>query len=496
MIPLRVRVVAAAVALVLVRAALASPLDVPLGNTVVEVEGRLELLAVGRLDDDNPRQDPQGRAQLRLGADLGRSFRLESALTGTAGGTPRNAGGPGVYDYGHVIQDLSPSLEIDEAFAEFALDPIDLRLGLQKFAWGRLDGSQPNDLLNPEKLVDPLLDDEVDRQIAVPAISASLALPEAATPRPLEDLRLTLVGVPLAVPFRIADDDERWYPPLARVPEESRSNGFVVRNEGDFREGDPPDRLFEDGAVAARVSGLAAGIDLGIYLYGGFDPQPAFEADARGFVRLDPLAPGGLAVRSEIDVFPTHDRIVSIGADAATSLLGATVRAEAAYVFGRLYPRAVRDVVENPRVGAFDPLSLVLGREQEIAIDLDAVNVERDGIEWGVNADALLGETFVLAQMTQTTVLGNGTDLLISDFETRFALTIRRSVLDDRVEAELLGAYGLQGVYGVAHPNLTVEPVESVEVRLGYLVIEGHEESIVGQYDENDQVTFRVRYLF
>jgi hypothetical protein len=492
--PLRVRAAAAALVLVLVRAALDSPLEAASGDGLFEVEGRLEFLAVGRLDDRNPRQHPQGRVQLRIGADLGRRFRLETALTGTAGGTPRNASGAGVYDYGHVLQDVSPALEIDEAFAELRQGPFDLRIGVQKYAWGRLDGSQPNDLLNPEKLVDPLLDDEVDRQIGVPSVS--LSFPVQATPRPVDDLRVTLVGVPLSVPFRIADDDERWYPPLARVPEESRSSGVVVRNEGDFREGSPPDRLFEDGAVAGRLSGLAAGIDFGLSVYAGYDPQPAFEADARGFVRLDPLAEGGLGVRSEIGVFPVHDRIVSVGADAATSLLGATVRAEAAYVFGRLYPRAVRDVVENPRVGPFDPLSLVLGREQEIGIDLDAVNVERDGVEWGVNADAIFGETFVLVQMTQTTVLDNSADLLISDFETRFATTVRRSVIGELVTAEFVGAYGLQGVYGVAHPNVTLAPVDAVEVRLGFLLIEGHEESIVGQYDENDQVTFRLRYLF
>jgi hypothetical protein len=99
-------------------------------------------------------------------------------------------------------------------------------------------------------------------------------------------------------------------------------------------------------------------------------------------------------------------------------------------------------------------------------------------------------------QMTQTTVLDNSADLLISDFETRFATTVRRSVIDELVTAEFIGAYGLQGVYGVAHPNVTLAPVDAVEVRLGFLLIEGHEESIVGQYDENDQVTFRLRYLF
>jgi hypothetical protein len=310
------------------------------------------------------------------------------------------------------------------------------------------------------------------------------------------ELRLTAVAAPIYVPYRIADDDERWYPPLARVPRESFAMGFVVRNEGDFRDGDVPERELRNGTVAARVAGFFHGADFGLYYYDGFDTSPAFEAEARGFARLNPASPQPFDVRSEIEIFPIYDRIRAAGADLAVSALGATFRLEGAYVFDRLYPRAIRSIVANPEVGEFDPLTLVLGVEQEVPIDLQSVNVERDGVEWGANADAFFGETFVLVQLMQTAVLGNHADLLISDTETRFATTVRRTFLADRLEAELIGIYGLSGVYGVAHPRVTYDVTDNFDVRVGVLWIEGHEESILGQYERNDQAYVRLRYLF
>ena len=117
------------------------PLRVPFvaRPATIDVEGKLEFLAVGRTQSSSPSQDPQGKLRLRVSTDLSPRLRFVTDLTGTAGGTPRNPSGAGVYDFGHVRQDLSPSLEIGEAYLDFYSSLLDLRLGLQKFAWGRLD---------------------------------------------------------------------------------------------------------------------------------------------------------------------------------------------------------------------------------------------------------------------------------------------------------------------------------------------------------------------
>src|SRR5712692_2454366 len=97
----------------------AYPVQIPLYPYKLDAEGKLEFLDAERVEQANPRQDPEGKLRLRLGADLASHLRLQTDLTGTAGGTPRHARGAGVYDLDHVLQDISPSLVVGEAYLDF-----------------------------------------------------------------------------------------------------------------------------------------------------------------------------------------------------------------------------------------------------------------------------------------------------------------------------------------------------------------------------------------
>jgi hypothetical protein len=484
-------------------------LEIPLAGGKIDAEGKIEFLDVERVEPSSPRQYPQGKIQLRLGTDLSSHLRFQSAMTALAGGTPRNTRRGGVFNFDDTLQDISPSFEGDEAYFDFYFPRLDARIGLQKFAWGKLDGIQPNDLLNPEKFYDPLLQDEDDRKVGVPAFAPTVYLPPIPSSWAPTDLRLTAVWVPVVIPFHFPDQDERWYPPIARVPAETESMGFTVHNRSRILNGNLPARTnLKNGAGAARLAGLFQGADFALYYYDGFDTSPAFDIDPRAFVRYrleqvgcvpDPQTrPECFDVRSEIDLFPVFRRIRSAGADLAYNFLGATIRAEGAFIQDRLYPRSIRDIVASQEVdqGSIDLVTLLTGQEQEVGITLAPVNARRDAVEWGFGGDYLYRETFILLQVNQTALVHNDVDLLISDYETRIAMTIRRSFLDDKLQAELIGFYGMQGVYGFAHPRITYDLTDWLDVRVGYLLIEGHESSILGQYKHDDEGYVRVRFTF
>ena len=482
-------------------AATARSVQIPLTPYKLEVEGKIEFLDVERVEPGSPRQDPEGTIRLRLGSDLSSHLRFQSAMTLLAGGTPRNTRRGGAFNFDDALQDISPSFEGEEAYFDLYLPRLDTRIGLQKFAWGKLDGVQPNDLLNPEKYYDPALQEEDDRKVGIPALSPTLYLPAIPSELAPTDLRLTAVWAPIVVPFHFPDQDERWYPPIARVPPESRvmspnNTELTVENQSRLRNADVPDRSLKHGAGAARFAGIFHGADFALYYYDGFDTTAALDANARGFVRLNPLNPQGFDIRSQIDVFPVFQRIRAAGADLAYNLFGVTLRAEGAYVKDRLFPRAIRDVVESQQVGQINPVLLLTGQEQEVPVTLVPANVRRDAVEWGFGGDYFYRDYFLLLQVNQTAILRNDLNLLISDQETRFAMTVRRSFLDDRLKAELIGVYGMQGVYGLAHPRVTYSLTDWIEIRVGYLLIEGHESSIVGQYKHNDEGYVRVRLSF
>jgi hypothetical protein len=481
----------------------AMPLDLPFlpAGSRSDLDGKLEFLDVERADSDSPYQNPQGKLRLHLTTDFNSNVRFVSDVTGTAGGPARNPSGAGVYDFGHVKQDISPSLEFGEAYLQVETAMFDFRAGIQKFAWGKLDEpdaaeQSPNDLLSPQKFYDPLLEEENDRKVGVPALSSTAYLPSSSSRFLPTDVRLTFVWLPIYVPYLFPDQDERWYPPVARVPPESEVMGITVQNESTFANAPVPARTLNHGTYAVRLSGLAAGADFALYYFDGFDPSPSLDASAQGFVRLDPLSPQRIQARSEVEVFPIFRRIHTVGGDLAYRVFGATLRVEAAYVDGRGFVRNLQDVVATEEIGPIDPGLLLSGQEQPVTVTLNTVNLRRDAIEWGAGGDGFVGDTFVLVQVNQTAVLHNDVNLFISDTETRFSTTLRQNYLNDRLHAELLGLYGMQGVYGVAHPRLTYSVNDHFDVRIGYVVVAGHEDSVVGQYNRNNEGYVRVRFLF
>ena len=474
------------------------PAQIPLLGepSKIDVQGKLEFQDVERAQSSSPYENPQGKIRLRVIAELTSRFQLVGDVTGTAGGTPRNPRGAGVYDFGHALQDISPSLEFGEAYFDFRGDGFDLRAGLQKFAWGKLDERQPNDLLNPEKFYDPVLEEENDRKIGVPAIAPTIDFPESKSPYLPSQMRLTFVWQPIFVPYLFPDDDERWYPPLGLAPPESEVMGFTVQNRSNFVNGDIPSRTWSHGTYAARFSGLWRGADFSLYYFDGTDSSPVLDATAVGFVRVDPTNPQRLDVTSDVTVFPTFDRIHAAGGDVAYPLFDATFRLEGAYVAQRNYPRSIADIIANETIDTSSLVGLVGKGEGEVPVTLGPANARRDGVEWGFGADRFVADTFVLLQVNQTVVFHNDVNLIISDYETRFTTTLRRSFLDDRLTAELRGLYGMQGVYGLAHPRLTYAVSDHVDLRVGYVMIDGHANSMVGQYRKNDEGYVRVRYSF
>ncbi|MCK7515592.1 MAG: hypothetical protein MZV70_74195 [Desulfobacterales bacterium] len=83
------------------------------------------------------------------------------------------------------------------------------RLGIQKFAWGRLDELTPTDNLNTSDLTEGGINDQVERKIGVPAVKMNY----------YSDLFNTeLAWIPRYVPYRLPKAQERWFPGVLILP--------------------------------------------------------------------------------------------------------------------------------------------------------------------------------------------------------------------------------------------------------------------------------------
>ena len=461
--------------------------------------GRLEGYGIVRWNGDTPSQDPLARLDLWAEQKLAPGWRWRLSTIGRAGGPPVDPR-VGAFDFDRTFQNLAPSLELDDAFVEWRGDDGSLKVGNQKFFWGRLDATRPNDLLNPRQYEDPFLDDEREQKIAVPAVAATWLFPASWRSFLPEESSLTLAWEPIAVPWRFPLSRERWFAPAA-LAAGSVSVGPVpgtpcpcdVSVEQTLRNGPPPARRFENGNVGLRFAGRTRGADWAVAFFDGVDPTPNFDVP----VRLRPGAlglPGAgtpLPVAAETSLVPAYRRFQSIGADGARAFGPFTVRAEAAFRFGRPWPFAVDQVTR--RILA-DP-SLVQSLLRGDTVDVPSW-VERDAVEWGVGADTIFHGWMPLLELYQVAILHNDVRLLVRDVDTRLTANLRRRWFSDRVESQLVFVEGFEGDYRLLRAQLAWDATDGLQFVAGILGIWGDRDTLIGQYAGRGEFYGRIRYSF
>jgi hypothetical protein len=443
--------------------------------------GAIDGLTILPLDRGSQRQRPQLRLWLSAEQSLG-AVRWRLATYGSWGGTIEDASGAGLVDFGHAFQNVSPSLELDDAWVEWRGESVDVRVGNQKFAWGRLDAFQPNDLLNPKRYYDPFLVDGVEAKIAVPAVAASYYAPSGATAPLADELRATVVWVPIAVPWRFPLPGERWFPPVAMPPREILTLPVTQQAVN----APPPARRLENGTVAVRVGARSGGVDWAVSYFEGFDPEPAFDVP----IRLEgSRAEPPVTVATELR--PAFQRLRAAGAEAAFALGGATVRAEVAGKIGRAVPISVAEV---GREVLADPQALVdLSEGKTIT---RAAFARRDLVEWGVGVDYLIDGYLPLLEVHQTLVLANDRKLLVPDVDTRLVASVRKRYLADRLGLEATVLWGIEAGYELVRVEAAYTVLDAVEVRAGVLGIWGSRNSLVGEFARNGEAYLGLRYAF
>jgi hypothetical protein len=487
--------------LVLLFALAARAADVPGTGGRVTAGGYLDGLAVADTGG-GPRQRPGALLDLHFDGVAYPWLRGHVDLRTRIGG-PFEGGHQGIYNFVHEFQNRTPSLEFSEAYTDVHLRRADLRVGIQKLAWGKLDGVPPTDVVNPRDYHDPIVQDFEERKIGVPAVLGTYYLPDV--PRlDLSALRATLVYVPIAVPARLALVEERWFPESTEPPSEVRippadlgalasqfPRGIRIPVHFGTLNHRPP-HGFDDGGVAFRLGGTWRDSDWDLYHYTG--PETGPDAD----LRVELLHPAGAAipVTAESRLRQAHDTIHMTGADAATVLGGFTVRAEVAHFDDRPYLRFSRDLIleaENPAVVKQYLRSLGSPR---FRVPIGALFPTADSVEWGVGADYVVNGWQPLLQLNQIVLLDKLPRLLIHDPETRLSGTLRKHLLADRLELEVRGTYAIEREAWYVFPRASYLVRDDVRVRLGYLAVGGPRASIIGQFHDNDEFVIQARYSF
>ena len=489
----------------LLAAATAGAIDVPGTGGRVEAGGHIDGLAV--VDTGGgPLQRPQAIGNVKMDAKGTEWLYGHLELLGQLGGPP-NGAQAGIFNFRDTFQNKSPSLELAELYAELRSARADVFVGVQRVAWGKLDGIPPTDVINPREYHDPIVQEYEETKLGIPMVQASYYFPDI--PKlSLDQLRATLIYVPIPVPPLLSFPGERWFPPTtgqsqAVIPPNQEqlcqmfglTECFVPVTIGTAN--DPPARTFDAGAIAGRLSGSIRGVDWDIYHYSGPETAPNVDLTAELILDSEP-PPGALPVRAIATLRQANATMHMTGFDLAAVFGGATVRAEAAFFQDRHYLRAASALVAEVLNDA-EELAQIISEVQQSGranVPLSDLFLATDSAEWGVGVDYLINGFFPLIQLTQVIPYQDATGLLISDPETRLTGLLRKRFLQDRLELECRTFWALERGSWFVFPRISYLVVENLRARLGYLAIGGPRESLIGQYKQNDEVIFEARYSF
>jgi hypothetical protein len=209
------------------------------------------------------------------------------------------------------------------------------------------------------------------------------------------------------------------------------------------------------------------------------------------------LGPSGGPFRAESALAQTHDTIQMTGADTAFIAGPVSLRAEVAAFFGRPYLRPGSDVIDDA-LGDLtaDEVANGIANNGRRRIAFPDLFVDRNAVEWGVGADWVWHGIRPLVQISQIILTEHAPRLLIGQPETRLTLHVRKPILQDRVELELRGVLAFESGGWFWLPRVAYVPRDDLRIRVGFLAIGGDENSMIGQFKNNDEVVFDVRWSY
>jgi hypothetical protein len=476
-------------------------LDFQTGSIRNSVNGSLEGLAVAPLDNDSPRENPTAVFKILTKSSFGDVSDLKINIRGEYDGTILYPHDHKVFlDFSDIYQDRNPFLSADEAYLDLFTTRADFRLGIQKFAWGRLDELSPVDILNTESMTNPFIEDENTRKIGAPSAKANI----------YSDLvNLEVDWIPRWVPYRLPMPYERWFPPVLIAPESIDINGYgpllpasiTVPVRANYSDIDMPACTFENSEIGAKLSKSFGKWDVSAMYFRGYDAMPVFDMPTELTIQLDPqtMTP---SLSLEVDLEPRVFTIEMYAVDFSTTAGNFTFRGDAAFFKDRRYIRQIEGLIDE----YFTPDML---QSMLIEVMKDPFNPhtfsfnppvieKKNSAKYGLGFDYVRGDTTVTGQVIQEYIFNYDKKLLFNKngIDTMLTLSLSQMLFGGRLEAALYGSYGIEYRQFLIKPSVSYDITDNLKATLAGMVFGGENDSILGQYSNNDEIFLKVKYSY
>jgi len=472
------------------------------GDLFGEITGFVEGNATIPLRNDTPHEDPSAIAQFETLLEIGESIGFKVTPRFSYDGMIRDPKDWNPVESFRLVYPGKPfMIELDEAYVRYSRSLLDLKVGIQKVEWGKLDEINPVDNLNPQDFSKYVTFKKIDRKIGIPMIKLDVF-------PPVVDLTVEAVWVPFFVPYRMPRPGEKWFPPIFYIP------GTVdvgipgippVNIHMNVPEPDLPPRTFENSEAALRISKTIRNVDVALSFFHGYDTStPVFRGEGWLDVSLTGFPPV-LNAEYTVDLLPRFEKVNVYGLELSTAVGSFTIRTEWAYIQNPYQTVSVNleDVMATVPIPSVEEITrlilenLLKTGQARAVLPLDPdLSLQRDAIEGGVGVDYLWGDHLFTAQILVNHIRQYDPRLLMNEFDVSVSLACRFSWLDDSLNADMAALYNFSEESVVLTPEVSYRFTQSLKGTLQFLFIEGPRETFVGQYTDNDQIMLRGRYSF
>lgn len=335
-----------------------------------------------------------------------------------------------------------------EAWIEAAGTRGDVRAGVGRLAWGRLDEVQPTDVINPIDVAAFLLEGRSEARLAVPFVRARLLGGDT--------LRLEGVLVPAfrRGTFDRLDEETSPFNLLRDLPGPACPPGVPCPARWSFDRESPEDGALQGGG---RVSVTTGRVDWSVSAWNGFLPFALTSG-------VSPSRPGTLTL--------AHPRYTMLGADVETVRGQWAMRAEGAYFPGR--PLQVEGAPQVFEGDSFEAGAGVDRRAGDFTLS-GTLLLRHEDVMRPVSSDVMIGET-----RTNVSVVAG------------FSRTYSR----DRVETRLFSLVNPADRAAFIRGVLTWKPADDVAVdaTIGWFAGEG--DDVITRFGDRDFAFVRMKYFF
>lgn len=361
-----------------------------------------------------------------------------------------------------------------ELYVDFLSNRLDLRMGRQQVVWGTADGVKILDAVNPTDMREFTLDDYADSRIPLWMLKLEYAPMVNGTFQFLfiPDFQANYIA-PVGAPFTYR---------ASQLGQASAVNWLVAGGSVSFHEDVKPEPLkdLSDTTIGVRWLDVLGGVEYTLnFLY-------SYYLSGANYSWWEPalMGPPNPAVNT-LNLEKRYERIYLYGASFTKALTkgplsGLTVRGEFAYI---------QDVptyygIDGQVAGLvkMDNFNYVLGFDKYLVTNwfaslqfIQFITSEKDYQGYSL----LFGPT--LGLMDQVT--------------TMLSLKVSTDFMHERLKPEVLVIYGLDNDWKIS-PKVQFEILNSLVAVAGAHIFDGKSKNLYGQFAENDELFFELRFGF